>query len=376
MRIAAWTVVAVTFAASVSAAGLDPDLLAGLQGALDRPGGHERPGRRHRRGRVEPRRRLRRRGHRRRLEVAQRRPHLGAALRRPAGARDRRDRRSSRPNPAIVWVGTGEGNLRNSASVGNGIYRSLDGGKTWKHLGLDEDRAHPPHRRSIPTNPDVAWVCAPGPGVGREPRARRLQDRGRRQDLAARSSTSTRRPAAATWPSIPRTPTSCSPHVAVPALAVALQVGRPGLRPLRRPTTAATTWKRLQEEDGLPEGELGRIGLAVLALQPRDRLRAGRGRSRARSCAPTTAAGPGRRSTSKPNVAPRPFYFGDIRVDPAGPNRVFSLDYDVRVSDDGGKTFETLRGASGADPRRLPRAVDRSRDPRPHVRRQRRRRRR
>src|SRR4030081_2318833 len=41
------------------------------------------------------------------------------------------------PNPEIVWVGTGEGNPRNSASVGNGVYRSLDAGRTWQHLGLD-----------------------------------------------------------------------------------------------------------------------------------------------------------------------------------------------------------------------------------------------
>ena len=41
-------------------------------------------------------------------------------------------------NPAIVWVGTGEGNVRNSASVGNGVYRSIDGGDTWTHAGLDE----------------------------------------------------------------------------------------------------------------------------------------------------------------------------------------------------------------------------------------------
>jgi hypothetical protein len=45
--------------------------------------------------------------------------------------------------PDIVWVGTGEGNIRNSAGVGNGIYKSMDGGVTWQHLGLENsERIH------------------------------------------------------------------------------------------------------------------------------------------------------------------------------------------------------------------------------------------
>ncbi len=64
-------------------------------------------------------------------------------------------------NPEIVWVGTGEGNPRNSVSYGDGVYKSVDGGKTWKNMGL---------RKSFqigdivihPTNPDVVWVAALG----------------------------------------------------------------------------------------------------------------------------------------------------------------------------------------------------------------------
>ena len=64
-------------------------------------------------------------------------------------------------NPRNVWVGTGEAWTRNSVSVGNGVYRSTDGGDTWTHLGL------PQTERIVkilvhPTNGDVAWVCAPG----------------------------------------------------------------------------------------------------------------------------------------------------------------------------------------------------------------------
>ncbi|HEX6863279.1 MAG TPA: hypothetical protein VF414_10715, partial [Thermoanaerobaculia bacterium] len=64
-------------------------------------------------------------------------------------------------NPDVVWVGTGEGNLRNSVSIGNGVYRTLDGGRTWQHLGLEKSERI--YRIVLhPSNPDVAWVTAMG----------------------------------------------------------------------------------------------------------------------------------------------------------------------------------------------------------------------
>ncbi len=65
------------------------------------------------------------------------------------------------PNPDIVWVGSGEGNPRNSVSVGNGIYKSLDAGNTWTHLGLEKTEHI--HRVVLhPSDPDVAYVAALG----------------------------------------------------------------------------------------------------------------------------------------------------------------------------------------------------------------------
>ena len=69
------------------------------------------------------------------------------------------------PSPDIVWVGTGEGNPRNSVSVGNGIYRSLDGGRTWAHMGLEQTERI--HRIIIhPSNPNVVYVAALGKAWG------------------------------------------------------------------------------------------------------------------------------------------------------------------------------------------------------------------
>lgn len=70
--------------------------------------------------------------------------------------------------PDVVWVGTGEDNPRNSVSIGNGIYRSRDGGKTWEHLGLEETERI---ARVIvhPHNPDIVWVAAIGHVFGPNP---------------------------------------------------------------------------------------------------------------------------------------------------------------------------------------------------------------
>ena len=63
--------------------------------------------------------------------------------------------------PDIVWVGTGEGNVRNSVSIGGGIYKTLDGGKSWKKLGLEKTERI--NRIALhPTNPDIAYAAAMG----------------------------------------------------------------------------------------------------------------------------------------------------------------------------------------------------------------------
>ena len=66
------------------------------------------------------------------------------------------------PNPDVVWVGTGEGNPRNSAGVGRGLFKSIDGGETWHHMGFDtSERIH--RVVTHPTDPDVVFVGVLGP---------------------------------------------------------------------------------------------------------------------------------------------------------------------------------------------------------------------
>ena len=86
----------------------------------------------------------------------------------------------------IVWVGTGEGNPRNSSSVGKGLFRSLDGGATWTHLGLRAHREDPP-RAPASDRPRRRVDRGARNDVGRKPRARRLQDDRRWRDVRARA---------------------------------------------------------------------------------------------------------------------------------------------------------------------------------------------
>ncbi|MGH7569514.1 MAG: WD40/YVTN/BNR-like repeat-containing protein [Gemmatimonadales bacterium] len=245
------------------------------------------------------------------------------------------------PSPDIVWVGSGEGNPRNSASVGNGVYRTADGGKTWRHLGLEKtERIH----RVIlhPSDPEVAWVCALGQEWGENP------------DRGVFKTTDGGR----TWTKAlyVNEKTGCGDLVADPAnpqklIAAMWQFRRwPWLFKSGGPGSGlyvthdgGATWRRLQEEDGLPKGELGRSGIAISRSNPQV-VYALVEAEKSALLRSDDGGRTWRTVNERTNVAPRPFYFADIRVDPVWPNRVYSLDYGIRVSDDGGKTFGPLSG--------------------------------
>ncbi len=245
-------------------------------------------------------------------------------------------------NPDVVWVGTGEGNMRNSVSAGNGVYRSADGGKTWQHLGLEKTERI--HRIAVhPQDGRVAYVCAPGPlwGDGAERGVFKTDDGGK------------------TWRKVlfVDEKTGCgdlamdpaNPHKVLAALwqfrrwPYTFKSGGPGSG-VYVTQDAGANWKRLTEEDGLPRGELGRAGIAVSRSNPEVVYLL----VEAETSALLRSDDGGRRFkvvNDKPNVNPRPFYYADLRVDPARPDRVYTLATLLRVSNDGGRTFEPLKGA-------------------------------
>jgi photosystem II stability/assembly factor-like uncharacterized protein len=242
-------------------------------------------------------------------------------------------------NPDVVWVGTGEGNLRNSVSIGNGVYRTLDGGRTWKHLGLEETERI--HRIVLhPSNPDVAWVAALGRlwGDSTERGVYRTEDGGRTWNRVLSADAST---GASDLVIDPKNPDKLFASLwQFRRQPWTFHSGGPGSG-LYVSHDGGRTWQRRTEDDGLPKGDLGRIGLAVSRSNPETVYAMVEARKSA-----LLRSDDGGRSWKTVNdrydVNPRPFYFGDIRVDPVWPNRVYTMDYDVRVSEDGGRTFATL----------------------------------
>jgi photosystem II stability/assembly factor-like uncharacterized protein len=243
------------------------------------------------------------------------------------------------PSPDIVWVGTGEGNPRNSMSVGNGIYRSGDGGKTWQHLGLEKtERIH----RIIthPRDPNIVWVAALGQAWGQNAdrgvfkttdggrtwtKVLYVNDRTGAADLVI-DPTNPNKLFAAMW-EYRRWPWF-------------FNSGGPGSG-LHVTHDGGATWKRSTEDDGMPKGNLGRIGVAIARSNPSivyALVEAGQS-------ALLRSDDGGRKWTTvntEHNIANRPFYYADIRVDTADPNRVYNVFSLVSLSTDGGRTFKTL----------------------------------
>ena len=242
-------------------------------------------------------------------------------------------------NPEVVWVGTGEGNPRNSVSIGNGIYRTLDGGKTWTHLGLEPtERIH----RIIlhPSDPNVAWVAAMGQLWGENPERGvfKTTDGGKswRKVLYVDPRTG-----AADMVSDPSNPNK---------LFVAMwdyrrwpwffRSGGPGSG-LYVTYDGGETWTRSTEDDGLPKGDLGRIGLAISRSNP-NIVYALVEAEKSALVRSTDGGKTWEKVNEDQRTAERPFYYADIEVDPVWPNRLYSLTARLRYSEDSGKTFNTL----------------------------------
>jgi len=251
-------------------------------------------------------------------------------------------------NPNTVWVGTGEGNPRNSVNIGEGIFKSLDAGKTWKRMGLENSRNI--HRIIIdPVNPNTVYVAAIGNPYGIHP------ERGVFKTTDGGE----------TWTKILYTndTTGCSDLVMDPSnpnrlLASMWQhhrtpwdfkSGGPGSG-LYLTIDGGKNWKKLGKAEGLPDGNLGKIGLAFATNLP----------SRVYAMVEATKNGLYKSDdggakwaivTSEPKIVTnRPFYFQDIRVDPQNENRIYNIHDQVEVSEDGGKTFATLIPYSGIHP--------------------------
>lgn len=256
-------------------------------------------------------------------------------------------------DPKVVWVGTGEANDRNSSSWGDGVYRSADGGATWTNVGLKDSKCI---ARIVvhPTDPNTAWVAAVGElwGPSAERGLYKTTDGGKtwKAVLQAPAPYNTRAGCGdvAIDPSDPntlyaamyarqRTPWS---FLVGPEYTDGKDLGG-----IFKSTDGGTTWHKL--EKGLPGGT-GRIGLGVYVKDPKivyAVVQSNEGGTPALDDVKSKSGGVFRSEDKGETWArmngldPRPFYFSQIRVDPANDQYVFVLGFALHVSEDGGKSF-------------------------------------
>ena len=246
----------------------------------------------------------------------------------------------SQSNPDIVWVGTGESTCRNSVSIGDGVYKSEDGGKTWKHMGL-KDTQHISRIVIDPKNPNVVYVAAMGHlwGKNKERGVYKTTDGGK------------------TWKKILYIADDVGiadlvmdPSNNLILYAAAYQHGRKPyyfysggpLSGIYKTTNGGATWKKLTK--GLPKGDTGRIGLAVSRSNPNvvyaiiENKKGGIFRSEDKG---ETWHVMGNVKVLN-QVNSRPFYFSQIRVDPTNDLVLYSASFNLFVSRDGGKSFKVI----------------------------------
>ncbi len=249
-------------------------------------------------------------------------------------------------NPSVIWVGTGEGNPRNSLNGGYGIYKSLDGGKSWKNMGLEKTRHI--HRVVVdPTNPNTIYVAAIGSPWGEHPERGvfKTTDGGKTWNKILFANNKT---GAADLIMDPTNPNKLIAamweHKRDPWF---FKSGGEGSG-LYISHDGGDSWEKRTDKDGLPKGDLGRIGLAIAANKP-DIIYALVEAKKNALYKSTDGGFKWKKVNDKNDIGNRPFYYSDIFVDPQNENRVYSVFTYVNVSQDGGKNFSQLMPAYGVD---------------------------
>jgi len=243
-------------------------------------------------------------------------------------------------NPDIVWIGTGEHTSRNSVTIGDGVYKSTDAGKTWQNMGLKDTR-HISRIVINPGDPNIVYVAATGHLWGPNPDRGvfKTMDGGRTWTKVLYVNENTGIADIAMDPQDPQILYAAAWEYR--RLPYYFSSGGPGSG-LYKSADAGKTWIRLTKD--LPEGIMGRIGIAVARSKPgvvyaliehRDGglwRSEDRGASWKRTCDKETFQ----------RINTRPFYYSRIYVDPSDDKTVYVLSTGLQVSIDGGQKFRPI----------------------------------
>jgi photosystem II stability/assembly factor-like uncharacterized protein len=270
----------------------------------------------------------------------------------------------SKSDPDVVWVGTGEANARNSVSWGVGVYKSTDGGKVFRNMGLP-DSEHIGRIVIHPKNPDIVYVAALGHlwGPNKERGIFKTTDGGATWKPAKQIDEHTGFIDLAMDPGDPDTLYAAAYKVRRDAFAggnPATQFGDDA--GLYKTTDGGKTWNKLTK--GLPERPIGRCGIDIWRKNPNivyaviqtDRTDMTAMPGQPPRTSDKVETGGVFRSTDKGeswtkvnDLCPRPFYFGQVRIDPTDDQRVYVLGVTLFVSTNGGKNFRPDAPETHAD---------------------------
>ncbi len=247
-------------------------------------------------------------------------------------------------DPNVIYVGTGEKTVRGNVSMGNGMWKSTDAGRSWTHIGLSDSR-HIPRVRIHPQNPDIVYAAVLGHlfGPNQQRGVFRSVDGGKNWqkilyvndevgavDLVM-DPTNPRTLYASTWRVIRR------PY--------SLESGGEGSK-LWKTTDGGDSWTSLSENKGLPKPPLGISGITVSASNP-DNLYAIIEAAEGGVFRSTDAGETWKRSNKERKLRQRAWYYTRIQADPVDEDVVYVMNVRFHKSKDGGKTFKQVSTPHG-----------------------------
>ncbi len=247
-------------------------------------------------------------------------------------------------NPDVVYIGMGEAQLRGNIAQGDGVYKTTDGGKTWKHVGL-KDSQTVSRLRVHPTNPDLVYAAMLGhvAGPNEERGVFRSKDGGATWDRVLFRDNKTG--------AVDLTLDPNNPSVIYATLWEAFRMshmmssGGPGSG-IFKSTNGGDTWTEISRNPGLPKGVLGKMGITVSGADS-NRLYAQIEAEEGGFFMSDDAGATWKLITDRREQRQRAFYYTRLYADPKAKDTVYVLNVGFHKTTDAGKTWTTIRVPHG-----------------------------